>query len=107
MFAYGVAGRTRWRSVHLRSGVSSRAQGPTDGKRRLIRGEGLVTWIRNYYRPQHPAVGNDIPESAVPYYVGTVRLEESANTRMRSVGRVVRHPYPDLEVSDDDVIYAE
>ena len=46
-------------------------------------------------------VGNDIPESVVPYYVGTARLEESANTRMRSVGGVVRRPYPDSEESDD------
>ena len=67
----------------------------------------MVARIRNDYRPQHPVVGNDIPESAVPYYVGTARLEESANTRMRSVGRVVRHRYPDSEESDDDIIYAE
>ena len=49
----------------------------------------------------------DIPEPAVPYFVGTAWLEESANTRMRSVGRVVRRPYLDSEESDDDVIYAE
>ena len=67
----------------------------------------MVARIRNDYRSQHPVVGNDIPESAVPYYVGTARLEESANTRMRSEGRVVRRPYPDSEESDDDVIYAE
>ena len=39
--------------------------------------------------------------------MGTVRLEEPANTWMRSMGRVVRRPYPDPEESDDDVIYAE
>ena len=102
-----MAGGTCWGSVHLRSRVSSRAEGPTDGKRRLIRGEGLVTRIRNDYRPQHPVVGNDIPEPAVPYYGGTARLEEPEDTRTRSMGRVVRRPYPDSEESGDDVIYAE
>ena len=52
-------------------------------------------------------VGNDIPTSAVTYYVATARLEESANTRMRPVGRVVRRPYLDSEESDDDVVYTE
>ena len=41
------------------------------------------------------------------YYVGTARLEETVNTRTRSVGRAVRCPYPDSEESDDDVVYTE
>ena len=67
----------------------------------------MVARIRNDYRPQHPVVGNDIPEPAVPYYVGTARLEEPADTQMRSMGRVVRRPYLDSEESDDDIIYVE
>ena len=54
--------------------------------------------------PQHPVVGNDIPEPAVQYYGGTARLEEAGDTRMRSMGHVDSRPYPD---SEDDVIYAE
>ena len=49
----------------------------------------------------------DIPEPAVPYYVGTARLEDTVNTRTRSVGHAVRRPYPDSEESDDDVVYTE
>ena len=52
-------------------------------------------------------IRKDIPEPAVPYYVGTARLEEPADTRMRSMGRVDSRPYPDSEESDDDVIYAD
>ena len=54
-------------------------------------------------------IRKDIPEPAVPYYVGTARLEEPADTRMRSMGRVdeINGPYPVSEESDDDVIYAE
>ena len=102
-----MAGGTYWRSVHLRSGFSSKAQGPADGKRRLIRGEGLVTRISNDYRPQLPVVRKDIPEPAVPCHVGTARLEETVNIRTRSVGHAVRRPYSDSEESDNEVLYAE
>ena len=81
--------------------------GPADGKRRLIRGEGLVARISNEYRPQLPVVGKDIPEPAVPCHVGTARLEETVNIQTRSVGRAVRRPYSDSEESDNDVLYAE
>ena len=107
MFAYGMAGGTYWRSVHFRSGFSNKAQGPADGKRRLIRGEGLVTRISNDYRPQLPVVGKDIPEPAVLYHVGTTRLEETVNIQTRSVGRAVRRPYSDSEESDNDVVYTK
>ena len=43
----------------------------------------------------------------VPYYVGTVRLNEPVDTRKRSWERLDRRPYPDLEESKDDVVYAE
>ena len=67
----------------------------------------MVARISNDYRPHLPIVEKDIPESAVPYYVGTARLEESANTRMRPVGHVVRRPYPDSEKSNNNVVYTE
>ena len=102
-----MAGGTCWRLVHFGSGFSSKAQGPADGKRQLIRGEGLVARISSEYRPQLPVVGKDIPEPAVPYYVATARLKETVNTQTRSVGRAVRRPYPDSEESDDDVVYTE
>ena len=81
--------------------------GPTDGKRRLIRGEGLVARISNDYRPQLPSVGKDIPEPAVPCHVGTARLEETGDIRTRSVMRAVRRPYSDSEDSDNDVLHAD
>ena len=105
ILAYGMGGGTQRRQVHSGTGSPTKPPGPSDGKRRLIQGEGLVARISNDYRPHLPFVEKDIPESAVPYYVGIARLEESANTRMRPVGRVVRRPYPDSEESDDDVVY--
>ena len=66
---------------------------PADGKR-LIRGEGLVTW-------------QDIPGPAVPCHVGTARLLETVKNRTRSVGRAVRRPYSDSDESDNDVLHAE
>ena len=52
-------------------------------------------------------ITKDIPEPVVPYYVGTDRLDEPADTRKRSWERVESHPYPDSEESEDDVVYAE
>ena len=52
-------------------------------------------------------IRKDIPEPVVPYYVGTARLDEPADTRKRSMGRVDSRPYPDSTESDDDVVYAE
>ena len=90
-----MAGRAHWRPVHPGTGSSSKSPGPADGKRRLIRGEGLFTRISNDYRPKLPVVGKDIPRPAVPCHVGTARLLETVNNRTRSVGRAVRRPYSD------------
>ena len=54
-----------------------------------------------------PVVGKNTPEPAVPYHVGTTRLEETVNIRTRSVGRAVRRPYSESEESDNDVVYTE
>ena len=102
-FAYGMAGGTHRRPVHSGTGSSSGAPEPADGKRRLIRGEGLVTRISDDYRPQLPVVGEDIPGSAVPCHVGTARLLETVNHQTKMVGRAVRRPYSDSEESDNDV----
>ena len=107
VFAYGMGGGTHRRQVHSGTGSPTKPPGPTDRKRRLIRGEGLVARISNDYRPQLPVVGKDIPEPAVPYHVGTARLGEAVNIRTRSLGRAVCRPYSDSEESDNDVLYAE
>ena len=49
----------------------------------------------------------DIPKPVVPGYLGTVRLDESADTRKRSWEHVDSRTYPDSEESEDDVVYAE
>ena len=100
--AYGMAGGT-----HSGTGSPTKPPGTADRKRQLIRGKGLVTRISNDYRPQLPVVGMDNPEPAVPCHGGIARLEETVINRIRSVGRVVRHPYSDSEESDNDVGYAE
>ena len=102
-----MAGGTHRRPVHLGSGLSIEAQGPADGKRRLIRGEGLVARISDDHRPQLPVVGKNIPGPAAPCHVGTAWSEETVGIRTRSVGRAVRRPYSDSEESDNDVLYAE
>ena len=102
-----MAGRAHQRPVHPGTGSSSESPRPADGKRQLIRGEGLVTQISSDYRPQLPVVGKDIARPAVPCHVGTARLFETVDNRTRSVGRVVRRPYSDSDESDNDVLYAE
>ena len=87
--------------------VPQRGPGPADGKRRLIRGEGLVARISNDYRPQLPAVGEGHSRIGGPCHVGTAQLLETGNNQTRSVGRAVRRPYSDSEESDNDVWYAE
>ena len=67
----------------------------------------MVARISDDYRPQPPVVGKDSPGPATPCHVGTARLEETMKIRTRSVGRAVRRPYPDLQESDSDVLYAE
>ena len=107
VLAYGMAGGPHRRPVHSGTGASSRAPEPADGKRRLIRGEGLVARISEDYKPQLPVFGEDIPGPAVPGHVGTARLLETVNQRTRTVGCAVRRPYSDSDNSDYDVIYAE
>ena len=102
-----MAGGTDWRTVHPGTGSPSESPEPADGKRRLIRGEGLVARISDDYRPQLPVVGKDIPGPAVLCHVGTARLLETVNIRTRSVGCAVRHPYSDSDESDNDVLYAD
>ena len=50
-------------------------------------------------------IRNDSPEPVVPSYVGTSRLEESADTRKKSWECVDSRTYPDSEESEDDVVY--
>ena len=89
-----------WGRVLQRGPRASRWETQTDPGRGVAR-------ISNDYRPQLPVVGKDIPGPAVSCHVGTARLLETVNNRTRSVGRAVRHPYSDLDESDNDVLYAE
>ena len=68
------------------------------------RGVGRQQWTSNAYRSQPPMIRKDSPEPVVPSYVGTSRLEESADTRKRSWERVDSRTYPDSEESEDDVV---
>ena len=77
---------------------------PTDGKRRLIRGEGLVARISNDYESQLPVVGEDIPGPAVTNCLGTVRSLEIVDQRATMVGHGFRLPCSDMDESDDDVL---
>ena len=97
---------THRRPVHSGTGSSSGAPELADGKRQLIRGEGLVARISDDYRPQLPVVGEDIPGPAVLCHVGTARLLETVNHRTRSVGHAVCRPYSDSDESDNNVLYA-
>ena len=60
------------------------------GKRRLIRGGGLVARISDEYEPQFPVVGEDLPcpaaRDVVAYRVGAVWPLETINQRNRVVG---------------------
>ena len=93
-----------WQAEHIRDkfilgpGPPLSPPGPADGKRQLIRGEGLVAWISNDYRPQ---LRNR--RSRVMWVLP--RLEETVDIRTRSVGRAVRRRYSDSEDSDNDVPY--
>ena len=102
-----MSGGTQRKHIHSGTGAPIKPPEPSDSKRRLILGEGLVARISNVCRPQLPMIRKDIPEPVVPYYVGTARLEEPADTRMRSMEYVDSCLYPDSEESDDDVVYAE
>ena len=89
------------RLVHFETG-SNRAPKPTDGKRRLIRGEGLVA--RNDYEPQLPVVGEDIPGPAVMNYLGVVQSLETVDQRATVIGHGFLLPCSDSDESDDDVL---
>ena len=107
VLAYGMPSGLHWRPVHPGTGPSSGAPKPADGKRRLIRGEGLVARISNDYEPQLPVVGEDISGPAVLCHVGTARLLETVDRRNTVVGRDFRLACSDSDDSDDDVLYAE
>ena len=77
---------------------------PTGGKRRLIRGEGLVARISNDYRPQLPVGGEDITGPAVSDYLGAVRSLRKVDQRAPVVGRGIRSLCSDSDESDDDVL---
>ena len=99
-----------WDGKRTTSETSSswdRGPEPPDGKRRLIRGEGLVARISNDYEPQLPVVGEDIPGPAVPCHVGTARLLETVDRWTTVVGRDFRLPCSDSDDSDGDVLCAE
>ena len=105
-FADGMASGPHWGRVHFETG-SSGAPKPTDGKHRLIRGEGLVTRISNDYEPQLPVVGEDIPGPAVTNYLGAVRSLEGCDPvdqRAVMVGHGFQLPCSDSDKSDDDVL---
>ena len=74
VLAGGVASGLHRRPVHSGTGASSDAPEPADGKRRLIRGDGLVARISNDYEHQLPVVGEDIPIPAAPCHEVIARL---------------------------------
>ena len=87
----------------LRPGLTGATDQP-GGKRRLIRGEGLVARISNDYGPQLPVVGEDIPGPAVSNYLGAVRSLRMVDKRDPAVCRGVRSPCSDSDESEDDVL---
>ena len=78
------------------------------GKRRLIRGGGLVTRISNIYEPQIPVVGDDIPcpaaRDVVVSHVRALRPLETVTPRSSADRKDIRLSCSDSEVSDDDVL---
>ena len=74
-----MAGGAHRRPGYPGTGYPSEAPGPADGKRRLIRGEGLVARISNDYRPQLPAVGKDIQGAQLGVLFAVPDSEESDN----------------------------
>ena len=79
----------------------------SSGKRRLIRGGGLVAWISDKCEPRFPVVSDDIPFPAVQDVVasraGAVRPMETV-TQSGAVRNSLRLPCSDSEESDDDVL---
>ena len=77
---------------------------PAGGKRRLIRGVGLVTRISNDYEPQLPVVGEDVPWPAARVQVGAVRALMMMDQRALAVGNGFRLPCSNSDNSDDDAL---
>ena len=98
-----MAGGLRGRPVHPGTGTCG-APEPTEGKRQLIRAEGLAARISNDYEPQLPVVGENIPGPAIPCHLGTARSLETVDRRATVVGRDFRLPCSDSDESDDDVL---
>ena len=76
---------------------------PAGGKRRLIRGEGLVARISNDYEPQLPVVWEDVPGPAARNQLGAVRPLVTVDQRAMVVGDGFRLSCSDSDESDDDV----
>ena len=76
----------------------------SSGKRRLIRGGGLVSRISDDYEPQFPVVSEDLPcpaaRDVVGSCVGAIRPLESVTRWSRVIRNSVRLPYSDSEDSD-------
>ena len=81
--------------------------GDKGGKRRLIRGEGLVAQISNDCRPQLPVGGEDIPGPAVSDYLGAVRTLRKVDQRAPVVGRGVRRAQIRMSQIQDDSLRDE
>ena len=71
-----MGGGTQREHIHFGSGDTIKSPEPSDGKRQLVRGEGLVARTSNAYRPQLPMIRNDSLEPGVSCHVGTSRLED-------------------------------
>ena len=80
----------------------------SSGKRRLIRGGGLVTRISDNYEPQFPVVSKDLPcpaaRDVVASRVEAVQPLETVTQRSRVIRNSFHLPCSDLEESDDDVL---
>ena len=76
----------------------------SSGKRRLIRGGGLVARISDNYEPQFPVVSKDLPclaaRDVAASRVGAVRSLESVTQRSRVIRNSFRLPCSDSEESD-------
>ena len=82
----------------------------SSGKRRLIRGGGLVSRISNDYEPQFPVVREDLPclaaRDVVTSHVDAVRPLGSGSRRSRVIWNSFQFTCSDSDESDDDVLSA-
>ena len=104
VLAYRMGGGMQREHIHFGSGDTIKSPEPSDGKRQLVRGEGLVARTSNAYRPQLPMIRNDSSEPGVSCHVGTSRLEDPEYIRKRSWEHVDSLPYPDSEESEDEIV---